>query len=742
MNKLLLTAAFLLLMLTQALAQQTEQQLRQLLQKSKPDSIRLKILSDLGYLYKTRRHGKNAADRDSAKTYFIHALKLSHLVKDDAKYGKVSIWMNLGEIAIDNRQIMEGKAWFMKSTSLFHKKGNLEEEAKAFERLGSYLRDLTKEGMNVADYYTKAIIIYQKLNNSDKIIWLRFLMAADKMYLGKPDLAEQACTELIAQYKNTRFRNLEMAYYLISFLSRYNGNLNKALFFALGGVRRMSLTNDTSRAETLYGELAQVYQAAGEINNSIYYYKKTIYIREKINARQQFIFRTAGFVIQQLITQNKAAEGLKYITGLEKRHPPDSEYETAIVAQIKGYCYEALGKINEAEKVYRVMIRGLAHDSSEIGKIAHLDIAKFYVSQHKYKEAAYYSNNLKVGDALVLKDLEWLRFKIDSAGGRFPAAIGHFQRYKVINDSIFTISKTKQIQQLQIEFETEKKDKDIKILKSTSLIQQAKVQKANGMRNITFGGVLILGLFLALLYNSYRFKQRKNDSLNQLVEEKDQLLVEKDSLLLEKQWLLKEIHHRVKNNLQIVMGLLQRQSAYIDNHVALSAIQNSENRMRSIALIHQKLYQSESLNLISMPEYIDELIQHLKDSFDLGSRINFEKSIDAIFLDVSQAVPLGLILNEAITNAIKYGYPNQTCGIVQVFLSKINGEQNMLLIKDNGTGLPKGFNLEKIDSMGMNLMKGLSKQLCGSFEIVEDGGLLIKIGFKTETFVATSEPAT
>jgi two-component sensor histidine kinase len=742
MNKFLSTAVVLLFMFTQAFAQQREQELRQLLQKSKPDSNRLKILNDLGDYYKTRRHGKNAADRDSARTYFLNTLKLSHLVKDESSNGKGNIWMNLGEVAIDNHHIPEGKAWFMKSVALFHSKGHLENKAKAFERLGSYLRDLTKEGINVADYYTKAIVIYQSLNNSDKVIWLRFLMAADKMYLGKPDLAEKACAELIAKYKNTRFRNLEMAYYLISFLNRYNGNLNKALLFALGGVRRMSLTNDSSRAETLYGELAQVYQATGDMDRSIYYYKKTIYIREQLHARQQFIFRTAGFVIQQLIMQKKAEEGLKYIIDLEKRHPPDSEYERAIVEQIKAYCYEALGRIKSAEKAYQIMIKGLGLDSSEIGNIAHLDIAKFYASQKKFKQAAYYSHNLKVGDALVSKELELLRFKIDSADGKFPSAIGHFQRYKVINDSIFTISKTKQIQQLQIEYETEKKDKDIKILKSDSLIQQAKVQKANGMRNLTLGGVAILVLFLALLYNSYRFKQQKNEALNQLVVEKDHLLVEKDGLLLEKQWLLKEIHHRVKNNLQIVMGLLQRQSAYIDNHIALSAIQNSENRMRSIALIHQKLYQSESLNLISMPEYIDELIQHLKDSFDLGSRINFEKSVDAIFLDVSQAVPLGLILNEAITNAIKYGYPDQTPGIVQVILNKVNDDQNILRIQDNGKGLPKGFNLEQIDSMGMNLMKGLSKQLCGNFEIVEDHGLLIKICFKTEIFVATAETGT
>ena len=206
-------------------------------------------------------------------------------------------------------------------------------------------------------------------------------------------------------------------------------------------------------------------------------------------------------------------------------------------------------------------------------------------------------------------------------------------------------------------------------------------------------------------------------------------------MLDEKEWLVKEIHHRVKNNLQIVMGLLQRQSAYIDNDIAFAAIQNSENRMHSIALIHQKLYQSESLDLINMPEYIDELITYLKDGCDTGNRIHFEKKIDEIYLDVSQAVPLGLILNEAITNAIKYAYPKDNAGFIHIVLSQTGEDENLLIIEDHGPGLPSHFNMEKIDSLGMNLMKGLSKQLGGTFQLENNQGLTIKIVFKTEKYI-------
>jgi two-component sensor histidine kinase len=383
------------------------------------------------------------------------------------------------------------------------------------------------------------------------------------------------------------------------------------------------------------------------------------------------------------------------------------------------------------------MISGLGRDSSEIGTLAHLSIAKFYVNKRDPEKAAYYLGNLTSINDLTSRNIELLRFRIDSINHKFISAIDHFQRYKTINDSILATSKTKEIQQLQIEYQTEQKDKDIKLLKSDSLVQRGKVHQANYMRNVTLAGIIVLFLFLAFLYNGYRFKQRKNEALNLLVMEKDVLLVEKDGLLVEKQWLLKEIHHRVKNNLAIVMGLLNRQSAYIDNEVALAAIQNSQNRMRSIALIHQKLYQSECLDLIQMPEYIDELVGHLKDSFDLGNRIIFDRQIAELSLDVSQAVPLGLIINEAITNAIKYGYPDDAAGYIQVLLSQSDGE-NMLEIKDNGLGLKKGFDPEKTASLGMSLMKGLSKQLGGVFEMIADHGVLVRVIFKTEVFVGSS----
>jgi two-component sensor histidine kinase len=735
MNKLRIITLLLLLLSGELFAQG---QLKQQLKKSKPDTSRLRILNNLGMLYKSRRHGKSIADLDTASSYFLQALPLTGLVPDSSKYSKNELLMNLGEIAIGQHNIEEARKYFMQAITYFQTKHEIENEAKAWLRLGDDLSFITK---NSSPYFHKAIGLYEKLNKPDRIVYANYLLALDKQYGRGSDSAENISLHMIDRYKSTKVHNLELAYCMVSFVNRINGNLDKALLYAIGGLRRMAMVNDTTRGGTLYMELGQVYQATGERENSIYYYKKAIFIRERLNAVQQAIFGPAGFVVQQLLTQKKASEGLKYITELESRHPPDSEFEAAYIAQIKASCYVALRLSSEAEKNYVLMMKGFSSEASGVGTQARVDIARFYIDQRKPAKAAYYIKDRLSHDVVLAKQIELLHFKIDSMGGDLQSAIKHFQRYKIINDSIFSESKIKQIEHLRIAYETEKKDNDIKFFKVDRLVQVGKVNQANYMRNVTLAGIVVLILFLAFLYNGYRFKQRKNESLNLLVTEKDGLLIEKDSLLQQKQWLLKEIHHRVKNNLAIVMGLLNRQSAYIDNEVALAAIQNSQNRMRSIALIHQKLYQSECLDLILMPDYIDELIGHLKDSFDLGNRIIFEKQIAELYLDVSQAVPLGLIINEAITNSIKYAYPDQAQGVISVTLSKGENDENVLRIKDNGPGLKSGFDSKKADSMGTNLMRGLSKQLGGALEMTDDQGVLIKVVFKTEVFVATSTAA-
>ena len=179
------------------------------------------------------------------------------------------------------------------------------------------------------------------------------------------------------------------------------------------------------------------------------------------------------------------------------------------------------------------------------------------------------------------------------------------------------------------------------------------------------------------------------------------------------------------------MSLLNTQSNYIKSKEALSAIRNSQHRLFAISLIHQKLYKTDNTALIDMNSYIKDLANYLMDSFDVRDTIKFDLDIEHILLEEAQSIPVGLILNEAITNSIKYAFPKREKGIISVQMKKVKGS-HFIVIKDNGIGLPEGFNVISKSSLGMTLIKGLTNQLDGNFEIKNENGTLIEVIFKNK----------
>jgi len=236
-------------------------------------------------------------------------------------------------------------------------------------------------------------------------------------------------------------------------------------------------------------------------------------------------------------------------------------------------------------------------------------------------------------------------------------------------------------------------------------------------------------LILGLLYKLYRTRNNYDERIalkEGEINNQNEIL---NKLFSEKEWLLKELHHRVKNNLQVVISLLNSQSAYLENKDALLAIQDSQHRMNAMSLIYQKIYEAENLAVIDMCWYIPELIAYLKGVFHTEKKISYKLDIECVDLDVAQAVPLGLILNEAIINAIKYSYPEMAQGEVNIRLKRIEDETYRLIISDNGVGVPNDAALKNRNSFGMHLMNGLSTQADGTFNIESNNGLTITIDF-------------
>ncbi|HNP48423.1 MAG TPA: histidine kinase dimerization/phosphoacceptor domain -containing protein [Bacteroidia bacterium] len=199
--------------------------------------------------------------------------------------------------------------------------------------------------------------------------------------------------------------------------------------------------------------------------------------------------------------------------------------------------------------------------------------------------------------------------------------------------------------------------------------------------------------------------------------------------LKEKEVLLKEIHHRVKNNLQIIISLLNLQSGYIKDELTLKAVKDGQNRVRSMALVHEKFYQAEELSEIDFGEYVEKLTQFLYQSYgDKTDRIKVIVESDHVSLDMDTAMPCGLLVNEIVSNAYKYAFPGTAEGEIKIKLYRADNKV-IMKISDNGIGLPEGFSIEQTESLGMQLIQALTSQIDGELEVSGNPGTAFTVSF-------------
>ena len=202
------------------------------------------------------------------------------------------------------------------------------------------------------------------------------------------------------------------------------------------------------------------------------------------------------------------------------------------------------------------------------------------------------------------------------------------------------------------------------------------------------------------------------------------------SSVVEKETLLKEIHHRVKNNLQTVSSLLDLQAESITEPKSIEAFRSSQSRIKSMALIHERLYKSENLSEIKAGEYIKNLVEYLEGTYQSPSReIEISTEIKDHSLDLDVAIPCGLIINELVSNSMKYAFPQNHKGKIKVSLQTDNDENLVLTIKDDGVGMPLNFKTLNPQSLGLELVKLMVKQLNGKMAIDGTAGTTISITF-------------
>jgi PAS domain S-box-containing protein len=221
--------------------------------------------------------------------------------------------------------------------------------------------------------------------------------------------------------------------------------------------------------------------------------------------------------------------------------------------------------------------------------------------------------------------------------------------------------------------------------------------------------------------------------LTEVNEELKKEIVERkraEEVLKEKELLLKEIHHRMQNSLQVTSSLLNLQSRSIKDKKAREKFKESQNRVKSMALIHEKLYQSGSLAEVDFSQYVKNLSNHLLLSYGLGSKVKVMVEVDSVPMNIDKAIPCGLIINEIVSNSLKYAFADGRGGEIYIALKK-DGGNYILTIGNNGIPFPKGVDFRKTESLGLQLVCALVDQLKGTIELHRGNGTEFKITFLT-----------
>lgn len=504
----------------------------------------------------------------------------------------------------------------------------------------------------------------------------------------------------------------------------------------------------------LYTNLGYVFERLGDLGKAFDFAAKTLKIGETY--RDQKAIAMAYSDMSNLFwKQGKFDIGLEYglksLAIFEKRGIKDLDYDFTL--HVVGNNLVELGKLKQAEKYFQQSIQigenyGFYNNLSD----SHIALSELYVKKEEYenavtsgKEALKYAELLE-NDFMIMRSYLAMGRASNAAGNfnaasdflgksiqvatpdfgdkyylslvylelskalegsqQFALALEASRKYDQLRQDVFTDQANEQISLLQTQMELSQKENTIKL-------QEAKLSKSKILQAfiLTLSGILVV--FLFILYRIFLRKKR----YSQLLENKN----------LEKEFLLKEIHHRVKNNLETISSLLSLQTAKIESKEFQAIMEETQNRVHSMGMIHQRLYQGENMKAIEMKGFFESLGNYIIDTFDASDRIHFCSEMEPLELDVDLAIPIGLIVNELISNSLKYAFPENRFGEIGVRLVEKDNHL-FLMVTDNGVGMTSDPPILGT-GFGTELIRLLTVQLDGKMTLQAQKGTAIIFEF-------------
>jgi two-component sensor histidine kinase/tetratricopeptide (TPR) repeat protein len=499
----------------------------------------------------------------------------------------------------------------------------------------------------------------------------------------------------------------------LAWVDKKIGNLEKALQKDIAGLNIMEILNDKQGICDGLTRVSEDLTRQNRLTEALDYAKKAIRIAEenKLTSEKFYVTFNAANVAMAKQNYDQSLDYYKQALATAKAQSLGLPTEADVTNGI-GNAFKRLGKYDDALKSYKTVL-ALAKEANYQNAINTVmaNLGEVNMLLENYNDALGYQletvrlheNNNDFSNLIEnYNHVSTIYNKL----GNYKSALDYKQKAYTLRDRIDSKESDAKMSELLTQYETKKKEETI-------ANQESKISQQQLIQTLSFGFVALLLGLLAFGFISYRSRSKRN-----------KLLAAKNA---EIELLLKEVHHRVKNNLEVVSSLLSLQSAQIEDLNTKEAMLESQNRVNSIGIVHQKLYQGKNLGAIEMKDYFLNLSENILDSLGAENKVSLNLAMNQLNLDIDTAVPLGLIINELLTNTVKYAFPENSKGTVTIKLQKQSNNILHLEVADNGTGKSEAV---KGTGFGSQLISLLTRQLNGTMKEINNNGTTFIFDFQ------------
>jgi two-component sensor histidine kinase len=588
------------------------------------------------------------------------------------------------------------------------------------------LRNIANYYLTTGDYktakqhYEKALMLARRLHLTELYHNLLVDYGSPCLLLGDQEIARK-CWDTVLSYatanKNDKLLGKTLNKMEKMFAGR--GTYDSAVFYGVKALEVAEKRKDSIQICNIMTDLGAAEFVRKDYDKAMGYFATSLMIADSIKNKVLACYNLGniGSVLLEKKEYKKAIGCfLKALTlGKELKDKPliASAYSSL------GSTYYDMGNYDKAYDYYQYALV-LARETDDKASTLYIlkNIGFILTSKKKYKEAIGYleqalkenkNNNFKVELLSTYSTLSQAYAGLND----FKNAYKYHILYSKVDSIIFNKDREQATAEVTTKYNIEKKTKEILVLKKDNKIKDLQLSKN---RLIIIAAIIIFiltSLILLIFYNKFQIKKKANE---------------------EKEIMLREIHHRVKNNLQIILSILNIQARKMKDDSMIGFIRESESRIQTMAIIHEKLYQSDNLAKIVFQEYIRELIEFIYTIYNVDKeKINYIISETDVRLDINTAVPLGLIINELICNSLKHAFREKESGTVFIQLTAIGPKEYELIIRDTGKGFPENFDIKKTSSLGLKLIQTLVRQLEGNLVLGNGTGTMVRIHFKEIT---------